>query len=108
MTITLISVVVLVAALVLYPAAVATWRALHDDGRLRMNEIMRLRGARLPDLRPHAAAYGAALAVRRCVTCGAKAQCDAFLASGRSAGYETFCPNYAYIGAAPAAGSAAD
>jgi len=97
MTIALIGLVVLVAALVLYPAAVAAWRTLRDDGRLRMNEMMQRRGAHLPDLWPHAAAYGTALAVRRCVTCDAKPQCDEFLASGRSAGYETFCPNRTYI-----------
>lgn len=66
-----------------------------NDPRLRLVEMLDRRGVRLgEDLsRIHADA----LATRACVFCNTKEQCDAWLASGESEGFEAFCPNAEYV-----------
>jgi hypothetical protein len=67
-------------------------RFLADDGRLRLNEMLRRQG-----VNAEPAVYPAALAARRCVLCAEKKHCDRWLASGAHAGYERFCPNSAFV-----------
>ncbi len=68
-----------------------------NDPRLRLVEMLERRGLKLGDelSRVHADA----LATRACVYCSSKEECDAWLASARSEGFEAFCPNAAYIAA---------
>jgi len=75
----------------------SAWRMLHDDGRLRLEQMLGKRGIRLAVAGEHAP-YDAAVAARRCVGCVDKARCDAWLASGRREGFEVFCPNADFIG----------
>jgi hypothetical protein len=65
------------------------------DPRLRFVEMLARKGLRPGESRSEA--YAGALAARRCVFCNTKAECDAWLASGRSEGFEDFCPNAGYI-----------
>jgi hypothetical protein len=66
-----------------------------NEPRLRLADMLAPRGVKLgEDLRE---TYREALATRRCVFCSSKAQCDAWLASGRQEGFEEFCPNAWYI-----------
>jgi hypothetical protein len=67
-----------------------------NDPRLRLVEVLGRKGLKLGDdlWRIHADAT----ATRACVYCSTKDVCDAWLASGKSEGFEAFCPNAAYIG----------
>jgi hypothetical protein len=69
--------------------------AMHDDGRLRLAELLARRGARLDD--DSTDVYRAAIATRRCVFCNTKEECDAWLASGKREGLERFCPNAEFV-----------
>ena len=66
-----------------------------NDPRLRLAEVFERRGARLP-VDP-LSIDATALATRTCVFCRAKAQCDAWLWSGKREGIERFCPNAEFI-----------
>jgi len=74
--------------------AFALWRHRpRADQRLRLYEMMRLRG-----VSPiQAAAQDVAAAERRCLACSSKQMCDELLRSGRSGGYRQFCPNALYL-----------
>ena len=63
--------------------------------RLRLYEMVRLRGVPLPGDR--ASARDVAAAERRCLACSSKQMCDELLRSGRSGGYRQFCPNALYL-----------
>lgn len=93
----LLSILALVLGFGVYAAVVLGRRMLHDEGPLRLNEVLRRHGLGFPDLGTHGAAYEAALAVRRCVACSRKADCDRWLAAGGGDGFEAFCPNAGYI-----------
>ena len=76
--------------------AFALWRHRpRADQRLRLYEMMRLRGVPLP--RDRASARDVAAAERRCLACSSKQMCDELLRSGRSGGYRQFCPNALYL-----------
>ena len=66
-----------------------------NEGRLRMVEMMKRRGAPAPDGATDV--YATAQAARRCVFCSTKEECDAWLASGQTQGSERFCPNAEFI-----------
>jgi hypothetical protein len=63
--------------------------------RLRLYEMVRLRGVALP--RDRASLRDVAAAERRCLACSSKQMCDELLRSGRSGGYRQFCPNALYL-----------
>jgi len=67
------------------------------DARLRLLEVMRLRGAHLPDSPTPAAQRDFAAAQQRCANCNSKELCDELLARGAKEGYGRFCPNAAYV-----------
>lgn len=46
-----------------------------------------------------------AIAVQRCLACNEAAQCRAWLSSGARDGYQSFCPNTAYVERMKLAGS---
>jgi hypothetical protein len=66
-------------------------------GRVRLYEMMRLRGVPSPRPRDQAAAHDIAAAERRCAACASKKLCDELLRSGDSKGYRQFCPNALYL-----------
>jgi hypothetical protein len=66
-----------------------------NDPRLRFAELLGRKGLKLG--RDSSQYYSEAHAVRRCVFCKAKNECDAWLASGRQEGFQEFCPNAWYI-----------
>lgn len=68
-----------------------------EDDRVRLPEMMALRGAREPIIYTDAVARDAARATRRCMRCSAKQACDAYLAAGDASAYRGFCPNAPYI-----------
>ena len=72
---------------------------LHDDGRLRLAELLERRGAKLEV--DALDTYAPAIAARRCVYCTAKKECDAWLASGKRDGYAQFCPNAEFVARRP-------
>jgi hypothetical protein len=86
--------VLIVAALILYGVLAATFRVVRDDGRLRLAEMLRRQGTASEEAF-NVAGYQAAVAVRRCMMCAHKAQCDEW--SGAKRGMEEFCPNADFI-----------
>ena len=66
-----------------------------NEPRLRFAEMLARKG--IEPGRDLSQLYADALATRRCVFCKAKAQCDAWLASGRDEGLEEFCRNAYYL-----------
>jgi hypothetical protein len=63
------------------------------DKRLRLYEMMRLRGVSLNQ----AAAHDVAAAERRCAACASKKLCDELMRAGGTRGYRQFCPNALYV-----------
>lgn len=85
---------VIVIGLIVYAALAASFRIVRDDGRLRLVEMLRKQGT-APDEALGVGGYQAAIAVRRCMMCAHKAQCDEW--SGANRGMEDFCPNAGFI-----------
>jgi len=75
----------------------ASRRRSRTDSRVRLYEMMRLRGVSPPQPGDQAAAHDAAAAEHRCAVCGSKELCDEQLREGHSKGYGQFCPNALYI-----------
>ena len=63
--------------------------------RLRLYEMVRLRGVQLP--RDRAAARDVAAAERRCAACASKEMCDESMRADGTRGYRQFCPNALYL-----------
>jgi hypothetical protein len=72
-------------------------RNARSDGRLRLRDMMRLRGAHLPHPLSRTAARDAVAAAEHCLACQNKSLCDTQLAARTAEGYELFCPNSDYI-----------
>ena len=78
--------------------AFALWRQRsRADRRLRLYEMMQLRGVQSLRSRDPAAAGDAAAAEQRCAACASKQLCDELLRTGDSEGYRRFCPNALYL-----------
>ena len=88
---------IVMAIIILYAVLAASFRIVRDDGRLRFAEMLRRQGS-TPEEAFHVSGYQAAIAVRRCMMCGHKAQCDEW--SGAKRGMD-FCPNADFIARAP-------
>jgi hypothetical protein len=73
------------------------WQQRQDDGRLRLRDMMRARGAFLPHPLTRLAAQDVVAATQRCLACRDTPLCDRHLAAGTTQGYELFCPNSGYI-----------
>ena len=91
---------IFVMGLLVYAALAASFRVMRDDGRLRLAEMLRRRGAPSEETLG-VGGYQAAIAVRRCMMCAHKVQCDEW--SGSKRGMESFCPNAEFIARATAA-----
>lgn len=84
----------IIMGLILYAVLAATFRVVRDDGRLRLAEMLRRQGTP-PEAALDVGGYQAAVAVRRCMMCAHKAQCDEW--SDAKRGMESFCPNADFI-----------
>jgi hypothetical protein len=90
-----IAILVIVA---LYITLMAWRGALGNERPLLLGEMLRRRGANLPDAITRGPAYDYALAVRRCVNCVTADSCQKWLETNRQDGYAEFCPNAEFIG----------
>jgi hypothetical protein len=68
-----------------------------EEDRLRLPEMLEIRGAQLPERLSEADGREAARAARRCLYCNSKNLCDAYLKAGNPDAYRGFCPNGAYV-----------
>lgn len=93
-TTVLFALAVLFAA-ILYARLALAWRVAHDNGRLRLVQVLARHGA--PDQALGGAALGAAVAMRRCMLCPQKKACDRWLSSSAGDSLETFCPNAEFV-----------
>ena len=82
-------------AAILYARLALAWRIAHDNGRLRLVQVLARHGA--PDQALGGAALGAAVAMRRCMMCPQKKACDGWLSSGAPDRIEALCPNAEFI-----------
>ena len=85
--------VLIIVGVILYAVLASSFRLARDDGRLRLLEMLRRQGT-APEVALDVG-YQAAIAVRRCMMCAHKAQCDEWASAKR--GIETFCPNAGFI-----------
>ena len=74
------------------------WQQGSGDARpVLIERLLRRQGERVAWRAVAAGDKNFTLAVKRCVQCNEVAQCRAWLASGASDGYQSFCPNAAFI-----------
>ena len=88
--------VIAVMGIIVYAVLAASWRVLHDDGRLRLAEMLRRHGV-APEEACDVAGYQGAIAVRRCMMCAQKSACDQWRPTSAKHGMETFCPNARFV-----------
>ena len=81
---------------IVYAVLAASWRLVHDDGRVRLAEMLRRQGV-APEQALGVGGYQAAIALRRCMMCGHKRECDQWLPSAAKRGMEVFCPNADFV-----------
>ena len=95
----LIGALAFVLGAILYAVLASAWRIEHDGGKLRLHRMLRRQGVS-PELMADAGHQGAT-AIRRCIACAHKEECDRWLASGSNAGSHGsvigFCPNAGFI-----------
>jgi hypothetical protein len=75
----------------LYAVLASAWRIVQDDGELRLERMLRRKG--VPPTAMTSAGYQGATAMRRCVACAEKEECERWLASGSHGSIAKFCPN---------------
>ena len=73
------------------------WRLLHDDGRLRFHDALRLQGITLSPTKNEAVVRTRAIAARRCVGCWQHERCDRLLAARDWDGLRDICPNSGFF-----------
>lgn len=95
---------VLIAAALIALAVVAgralwvMWRgAMIEERPLLMHRMLRRQGVTIAGIEDYATLEQACHAARRCVACRDAEACKEWLDSGRSKGYEAFCPNCEFI-----------
>lgn len=77
--------------------AFGLWRAMGDARPLFLSELIAFEGIDLDEQVRGAGAHQFALAARKCLQCAERARCESWLARKLPGGYESFCPNAAYI-----------
>ena len=66
-----------------------------DEKRVRLDEVMRLRG--ISRSRLAAEGMDAAAAAKRCMECPRKQMCDEAIRAGDTSALSLFCPNTHYV-----------
>jgi hypothetical protein len=94
---TILGVSMVIIGAAFYAMLASAWRVMHDDGELRLERMLKRHGSRLDVELVGLNTYQTAVAVRRCVACPDKPECDAWLASGRREGAAAFCPNAGFV-----------
>ena len=87
----------IVVILLLYITLTRWQHALGDERPLFLGQMLRRQGASIPAGVTQGVAYDYAIAVRRCVNCGAADTCGKWLETGKQDGYAEFCPNAEFI-----------
>jgi hypothetical protein len=75
----------------------ALFRKPRNDSRVRLHELMRMRGIFVPVPATAEGARDLAMAIGRCLQCPSKKLCDELVAGNDSEGHRYFCPNIHYI-----------
>lgn len=89
-----IVIVLMASAIILY----VLWeQGTGDERPVLLDRLLRRQGERVAYRAIAAGGRDLAVAVKQCVECQEAAQCRAWLASGATEGYESFCPNGGYI-----------
>lgn len=83
------------AILIVAIALLALWA--RDSKPLLLEQALRRQGDRVAYRALSSGGHEFAVAVQRCLACSEAAQCRAWLGSGVQDGYQSFCPNAAYI-----------
>ena len=68
-----------------------------DSTAVLLEQMLRRQGDDVARMALAAGNRGFAEALRQCTRCSQTAQCRAWLYSGTREGYDTFCPNAAYV-----------
>ena len=87
----------LVLVLFVYIAVASLWELRREPAPAVLGAMLARQGIGWGRLTAAGALRDFSLGVRRCDGCNAKAECREWLASRRREGYETFCPNAAFI-----------
>ena len=93
-----ISSAIVIVGMVCVGLLVVLWQQGAGDQRpVLIDRMLRRQGERVAYRAVAAGGRDFALAVKQCVECQQAAQCRAWLASGATEGYESFCPNAGFI-----------
>ena len=77
---------------------VLAWRQGYADERpVLIENMLRRQGERVAHRALAAGGHDFAVAVKQCIQCQQVGRCTAWLASGASEGFESFCPNAGFI-----------
>lgn len=87
----------LILGVVTYITLVTLWRLRHEPASPGLGAMLARHGLDWGRLADVAAIGEVSIALDRCSHCGAKARCSEWLASGGRTGYESFCPNAAFV-----------
>jgi len=93
-----ISSVIVIVLMILGGFLFTLWQQGWGDERpVLIDRMLRRQGERVAYRAVAAGGRDFAAAVSQCVSCRQAAQCRAWLSSGVTEGYESFCPNAAFI-----------
>ena len=93
-----ISSVIVIVLMILAGFLFTLWQQGWGDERpLLIDRMLRRQGDRVAYRAVAAGGRDFAVAVNQCVACQQAAQCRAWLSSGATEGYESFCPNAGFI-----------
>lgn len=78
---------------------ITLWKAdFGDSPEVLLERVLRRQGAQVARLALASGDRAFAHAVRQCTRCSEAAQCRAWLSSEAREGYQSFCPNAAFVG----------
>ena len=86
----------LLAVIAVAAIVAAQWREI-PSGPVPLYEMLRRQGDRAAVMALASGSRDFAIAMRRCVGCTARAECRAWLDSGRDEGFDKFCANADYV-----------
>jgi|SRR5688572_15880927 len=87
----------LLLGVALYLAIATAWRLAREPAPGSLGALFARQGIDWAGLAGAASVREFSIGLDRCAECSAKARCGEWLASGRRAGYQAFCPNAAFV-----------